>query len=1075
MKNLLTSIILICTFANLSSLFAQCTIVSCNSPLSITACDEFDFAVLNTSGFGYGSATALTESNFVNQALGAVSGCATNALYEYIDGPINFNLGNCPYASWSRTWNVYESGILQSSCIQTINLVDNSTPTITCPLPAVLEIDLQNSVLCDGSNPLIETETGFAFSSVPVTLPDPLLYQASTNGIAADPPCQLHQVSYEDFDNGISCGNGDQNVAFSFTRTWTVTDKCGNSSSCDREIRLMDFDGPELIGGANFFLNQDPNFFNVTSLACPVVISWVEPTASDFITNCGSSVINLTSTHSPGETFDEGLTTVCYDYEDECGNSEQTCFDINITCTACTDVDSLYLTCNSPISCDINQFNRNTCLPTPDGEVIPLCGSGVIHNGVYYTFVAGESEIDITIIPGACTLGQGVQLTVTDYCDPMTCYTNNGGTECYLDTTVVVATGLTVGNVYNIVIDGCNSDVCEFEIVVNSSSYTFPDPENPVVSSDECIIDPTSLNYCTGQVISFFPKNLEDETFFFCWNIDSQAGVNALNLDSNCALPDSTFNFSCSSDYSTCGPLQLEFNEPGSYELCLTELSNGCDEFQLSFCWSIVVEEQIDVDFGIFEVCGDELATGWDASTITDSLTGQQWEGDLITSSGIFTSATIDPCNCGITQVIQVIELEELNEDVLEVHLCANDLDLWEDTGLGLDWNGIQGFLSPGTNHTFILTVAGGSQQIDYEGINCDSTLTYNFFIYEINGTLITSLDTDCSVLLEFTPDSLASFIDTNNISYQWIDPMGNNLGTEITQMADSDGIYTLEAMYAIPGSGEICISSFDIDVNIADGGVISPPTVTAPPICEDNTDNLLFSVPAITDVTYEWTVSNGTPSTASGNEISISIDDPSQPLLVDVFANSPCGQSATSSNSYDVSPTPFVSVLSDTTVMLGETIILPSSLDMAQEYSWNISDPNATWNQATATQESNLAVTWGTIGDQTYSLQVIDNNGCISNVFIGLVTVVDSTTVNIKDTFDESQLNIFPNPTTGILIIDSDIQIDKIELYALDGAQIKTINKLNGSIDISDLDSGVYILKITGPEDEFITKVFKE
>ncbi len=1075
MKKLLASIIFIYAFANASTLLAQCTIVSCNSPLNIQACDEFDIAILSTSGFAYGSATSLTESNFVNQAFGAVANCATNATYEYIDGAILFNLGNCPYASWSRTWNVYENGIFQSSCIQTINLVDNIPPIITCPSPSILEIELFNSAPCDGSNAQIESETGFVFSPSPTILSDPNLFQASTNGSAIDSPCLIHQISYEDVDNGVSCGTGDPNVAFSFTRTWTVTDKCGNSSSCQREIRLMDFDGPQLQGGSNFFTNQDPDGFNILSVTCPIALTWAEPEPGDFVTNCGSSIVNLTSSGgAPGDLFDIGTTEICYDYEDECGNSGQTCFDITINCpTNCTN--GIFTACDqAPINCDVNDLNVSSCTPIPDGSSTPLCDGGAVHNGSYFTFVAGADTLEITITPSNCLSGQGIQAAVTDYCDGTVCYTTNGA-DCLTTETTIMATGLTVGNVYNVVVDGCNADVCDFSLSINAEPFTLEEPNIPVVSSEVCAIDSFSLNFCLGQVVSFFPDNLEDENLFFCWDISSQVGVNAMNIDTNCTIPDTTLNFSCIGDYTTCGPLELEFNEPGSYQICLLEMDNGCDAWQGDFCWAVVVEANSTVNFGSFQLCSADLENGWDPGNIIDPVTGVNWQGGVVSTSGIHSFNVIGECGCITEHIIEVIEIIDASDDVVDVFWCADEIELWEDPSLAITWDDIQVYLDSTTNSAFVSNYSEGSLLSDYTGMNCDTSLTYNFFLHEVTGSINTTLGSDCSVLLEFVPENLPNFMDPNQITYQWIDPNGMNLGTDITQSVSMDGIYQLMSSYTIPTNGNICTNSFELEVIISSGGTITPPVVSAPPICEDNITDLLFSVPDLTDIIYEWTIINGTPASASGTELSVSITDPSQPLVIEVISSGPCGISEPSINSYNVSPTPFVSVLPDTTVTQGETLVLTASIDMAQEYSWNISDTEAIWDQATAADQQNLPVTWNTVGDQTYSLQVIDMNGCISNLFIGIVTVVDSTSVSVKDEFNENNISIFPNPTTGLLSINSDTQVEKIEVFALNGTSIIVQNKVGTTIDLSALETGVYLIRVTSKEDEYVTKVFRK
>lgn len=67
------------------------------------------------------------------------------------------------------------------------------------------------------------------------------------------------------------------------------------------------------------------------------------------------------------------------------------------------------------------------------------------------------------------------------------------------------------------------------------------------------------------------------------------------------------------------------------------------------------------------------------------------------------------------------------------------------------------------------------------------------------------------------------------------------------------------------------------------------------------------------------------------------------------------------------------------------------------------------------------------------------------------------------------SDFSVFPNPTAGILNVRSAINIDRIEIYSLEGRKIKEAK--NSILDISDLSSGIYLLKVKTEEGKFGTK----
>jgi hypothetical protein len=113
------------------------------------------------------------------------------------------------------------------------------------------------------------------------------------------------------------------------------------------------------------------------------------------------------------------------------------------------------------------------------------------------------------------------------------------------------------------------------------------------------------------------------------------------------------------------------------------------------------------------------------------------------------------------------------------------------------------------------------------------------------------------------------------------------------------------------------------------------------------------------------------------------------------------------------------------------------------------------------------------------------------SEVYTNLDFTVDSTKINpINLTVGMQEINIsnnnisiFPNPTSNILNIQYTLTQSsevKFELYDLIGKSVKTIvdlnNQLNNtyetSVSLSDLDSGIYFIKITLNKEEQIVKI---
>lgn len=61
-------------------------------------------------------------------------------------------------------------------------------------------------------------------------------------------------------------------------------------------------------------------------------------------------------------------------------------------------------------------------------------------------------------------------------------------------------------------------------------------------------------------------------------------------------------------------------------------------------------------------------------------------------------------------------------------------------------------------------------------------------------------------------------------------------------------------------------------------------------------------------------------------------------------------------------------------------------------------------------------------------------------------------------------EVNVYPNPTTGIVNVVSGKNIDNVNVYDVSGRLVKTVNKISSDksvLDLSSLASGTYILKI--------------
>ena len=66
--------------------------------------------------------------------------------------------------------------------------------------------------------------------------------------------------------------------------------------------------------------------------------------------------------------------------------------------------------------------------------------------------------------------------------------------------------------------------------------------------------------------------------------------------------------------------------------------------------------------------------------------------------------------------------------------------------------------------------------------------------------------------------------------------------------------------------------------------------------------------------------------------------------------------------------------------------------------------------------------------------------------------------------TFDLAQVNMFPNPSSDVVTISAAKTMDTIAIYSIVGQEIKQIhpNTASATVDVADLQAGIYVVKVT-------------
>ena len=155
--------------------------------------------------------------------------------------------------------------------------------------------------------------------------------------------------------------------------------------------------------------------------------------------------------------------------------------------TSPTPADFCDLTC---ANCFFDFVQGNNQFGIPTGNQ-PLCGGLVLHNTVWYAFVAGSERIGFELIASDCFSGNGLQMAIMESCDqldPLVCNPGASGSEnmpLQLSYNQFIP-----GKTYYLLIDGFSGDICNFEMVV-SEGITVPiAPDNPTPVQGPAVVCP---------------------------------------------------------------------------------------------------------------------------------------------------------------------------------------------------------------------------------------------------------------------------------------------------------------------------------------------------------------------------------------------------------------------------------------------------------------------------------------------------------------------------------------------------------------------------------------------------------
>lgn len=667
----------------------------------------------------------------------------------------------------------------------------------------------------------------------------------------------------------------------------------------------------------------------------------------------------------------------------------------------------------------------------PPGNNAPFCNASacILNNPVWLSFVATSDFLNLDLCPKRCT-GGGYQWALYDQCDNLL-----NAVDCHCtpvlssDSIVNISVNVVPGQTYFLVLDGFSGAVCGFQFRVNDG--LIGTPVGDLIS--DTLDGP-------AQVCKYKSSRFVSQGFHYAskyqWTLDgANIGGDSLTVDVN-----------------------TDSMVLGAHTLCLNA-TNDCSTGEWKqHCWQFEVTASpesevtgIACESGVFNFRGNDYAPG---------------------NYNLFFSDD-DPATCDTVIHLNIIQMDAPHYPDVYLAKCIDQNTINYE---GVDY-----------------AVSDSFYLLKYESNNgCDTLRRLFVKNMEISGEITSTLD---SIPCENGVDTLTldySLSDLDSISTSteifWYGNTGDTLGHNTQQLIihqagdyqaqllvtvnNPDGAARIvcEHWYSIhvPGSGEpLPIPELSISRHVCPGVDI--------PVAINN------SYPPGTD--FHWSIPGGQIQVANDGKSAIIRMDSSGVYTLCVSAESNCRPG-------------------NDTCMVLIAVIAPQIISFAQDSSGSLtgtlsasvyleggiipSRAKYVWTLVSGPGQANIAQP-----DSLTTSVIVDSAGTyifsLSFSYDGFITCTTTKELSfifsgnevgnkfIKDnTVLASQINLYPNPVSKLLFIQSEIPISNYEIIGPDGKSV-----LSGAykqiLDVSRFSPGVYLIRFTTERGKVIKKYIKK
>ena len=488
--------------------------------------------------------------------------------------------------------------------------------------------------------------------------------------------CDLSPTVSCDFNSGDSFPIGTTIV------TCTAMDVSGNMATCTFAVTVNDTEPPVVNGcPPNLTINTDQN-------TCEAIFSWTEPTFVDLCSN----PVSVSSTHSPGDTFQVGTTTIFYIAIDASGNSVMCSFDLTVidnqapipVCPPSITVESMVKECGNvvtwdqPIAAD-NCDNTVAMIPDiPPGSFFPVGTTTVTYTAVDNSGNTAICTFDVTVedltapefvchenivvgIDGTVVSdnsGAIISITPNNGCDSITIdYLTPPVTDnCTIDSFGIIA-GIPAGGVFPVgtttisyiaIDDSGNSSTCDFDIIV------VPLPSIMVT------INPSDT-VCEGQDI-FLSTDVNTPGVTYSWENISSGWTDT--------IPEPFITDVMQSDsgnYSVTVTYPSGCTSVGSANLVIVEACEVIASSNSPLCNSDDLELMAEVDSSC-----NVLSFSWVGPGFTSNMQNPVIPNATSANSGTYAVTVEFEGGCSITELVNV-EINILSPPTVNTS-CGQDI-----------------------------------------------------------------------------------------------------------------------------------------------------------------------------------------------------------------------------------------------------------------------------------------------------------------------------------------------------------------------------------------------------------------